>query len=135
MDHLQEYLKKEEENRKLACERLVAICHKLLPMGIQRIEVEYDGCGDSGAVENVTFFSGENEYTAELPSIPSENNKNEIPVKEAVEDIAYYFLPDGWEINDGSYGTLIIDVTKKTATRQHNNRYTDTDYSEEEFTL
>ena len=63
--------------------------------GIEEMEVSYEGSGDSGSVNN--------EYT-------SENGGGEID--NDIEDICYYLLKEygGWEINEGSQGT--IEFTK-----------------------
>jgi hypothetical protein len=44
-------------------------------------------------------------------------------------------LPAGFEINDGSQGTLTVDVTAGTVTIEHGENYTDTRDSTQEFTL
>ena len=50
---------------------------------------------------------------------------NRLPA--AVESFGYEVLEgihDGWEINDGAFGTLTIDVTARTASLEHNSRFT-----------
>ena len=45
-----------------------------------------------------------------------------VPIREAIENWCYDLLEQhfpGWEINEGSDGTIAIDVVKKTATLQH----------------
>ena len=56
-------------------------------------------------------------------------------MKEIIDEILCQFLPGGWEINDGSYGTVQIDVKKKTVSIEHNERYTEVNSSEEEIKL
>ena len=53
----------------------------------------------------------------------------------AIEDVLYEFLPAGFEINDGSQGTLTIDVAAGTVTLEHGENYTETRDSTQEFTL
>ena len=72
---------------------------------ITAIEVIFDGCGDSGQVKDIEY-SGESADDA----IP---RKQELD--DAVEEYVYSILPGGWEINDGSFGTIQIDVKARTA--------------------
>jgi hypothetical protein len=72
---------------------------------ITAIEVIFDGCGDSGQVEDIEY-SGESADDA----IP---RKQELD--DAVEEYVYSILPGGWEINDGSFGTIHINVKARTA--------------------
>jgi hypothetical protein len=47
-------------------------------------------------------------------------------IPEAIEDMvraaAYWLLPAGWEMNAGSFGTLVIDVCKRKARLDHTRR-------------
>ena len=72
---------------------------------ITAIEVIFDGCGDSGQVEDIEY-SG---VTAD-DLIPRKQD-----LDDAVEEYVYSILPGGWEVNDGSFGTIRIDVKAKTA--------------------
>ena len=71
---------------------------------ITGIDVYFDGCGDSGQVEDI-------EYLGEFDDAIA--RKQEMDA--AVEEYVYSILPGGWEINDGSFGTIHIDVQAKTA--------------------
>lgn len=71
---------------------------------ITSIDVVFDGCGDSGQVEDIQFFD-EN-------SDPLAKNSD---LSDAVADYVYSILPGGWEINDGSFGTIHINVRARTA--------------------
>lgn len=103
-----------------------AILPRLKEAGIARVEIRFDGCGDSGAVEecvcldaagaaiacpDVTLQEGET-HTADgtgseqLPSLG-----------QALEQLTYLALERhhlGWEINDGACGQLVIDVAEAT---------------------
>jgi len=120
-------LKRMEEGRiageKLAREALGAICEQLAKLNIQLAKIHYDGYGDSGSVERVTATAGEVEI--ELPE----------PLSEKLAEAADCLLPFGWEINDGSFGELVIDVAARKVTREHNWRVEETEYEEEEFLL
>ena len=103
-----------------------AILPRLQDAGIARIEIRFDGCCDSGAVEecvcldatgapmpcpDVTLLEGEADKadrtgSAELHSLG-----------QALEQLTYLALErhhPGWEINDGACGELVIDVAEAT---------------------
>lgn len=71
---------------------------------ITAIEVIFDGCGDSGQVEDI-------EYLGETNNAIARNQE----LDDAIEEYVYLILPGGWEINDGSFGTIQIDVKTRTA--------------------
>ena len=72
---------------------------------ITAIEVIFDGCGDSGQVEDI-------EYSAESADGAIPRNQE---LDDAVEEYVYSILPGGWEINDGSFGIVHINVKARTA--------------------
>ena len=115
------------------------ILPRLQDAGIARVEIRFDGCGDSGAVEecvcldaagaaitcpDVTLQEGE-AHTADgagseqLPSLG-----------QALEQLTYLALErhhPGWEINDGACGELVIDVAEATFVLDCSLRFTATD--------
>lgn len=115
------------------------ILPRLQEAGIARVEIRFDGCGDSGAVEecvcldaaggaiacpDVTLQEGE-AHTADgagseqLPSLG-----------QALEQLTYLALErhhPGWEINDGACGELVIDVAEATFVLDCSLRFTATD--------
>ena len=109
----------------------------LTPAGITAIHVEFDGCGDSGQIDDVTAWAGGK--TVDLPpgtiTIHSAEwgqqdlTSNTRPIRDAVEDLCYGRLEQthaGWENNDGAYGEFQIDVVKRTIELEFNGRFTDT---------
>lgn len=116
-----------------------AILPRLQEAGIARVEVRFDGCGDSGAVEEcvcvdaagaaiacpaVTLQEGE-AHTADgagsehLPSLG-----------QALEQLTYLALErhhPGWEINDGACGKLAIEVAEAAFVLDCSLRFTATD--------
>ena len=116
-----------------------AILPRLLEAGIARVEIRFDGCGDSGAVEefacldatgapmpcpDVTLLEGEagnsdGDASAELHSLG-----------QALDKLTYLALErhhPGWEINDGACGELVIDVAEATFVLDCSLRFTATD--------
>ena len=103
------------------------IIPRLKQYRVANIEVAYSGYGDSGAIDGVQFrdAAGERVDRANLPG----------DVIEQLETCVYEFLPSGFEINDGSQGTLTIDTQTAKVTIQHQENYTETRDSSREFTL
>lgn len=99
----------------------------LLKLRVANVEVAYSGCGDSGAIDGTQFrdAAGQRVDRASLPP----------DVIEELENCVYEFLPAGFEINDGSQGTLLIDVQTAKVTLQHQENYSTTMDSTREFTL
>lgn len=86
---LLEYRQRQQQEAEQARTKLLQTCQKY---GVANLVVEFDGCGDEG-----TIFP---------------NNENP-EIDEAVQDFAYYLLEQhypGWEINEGSQGTITIDI-------------------------
>jgi len=118
---LRKIRQEETEQRKNARQVLADACQRLTELGVTQLQIAYDGYGDSGNIESVTAFVGEEEV-----QLSSE-------IDAALQDAACNLLPLGWEIGDGSYGELIVEVAARTVTRQHSWR--STEYGEEEFKL
>ena len=74
---------------------------------ISKIEIEYNGGGDDGCIDEVRF-----EDINENPI----NVKMEGEVESAWDDLLYNMVSDNvewdWINNDGGYGQMIIDCTK-----------------------
>lgn len=103
-----------------------AILPRLQDAGIARVEIRFDGCGDSGAVEecacldaagagipcpDVTLLEGE------ADSVDRTGSREPQSLGQALEQLTYLALErhhPGWEINDGACGELVIDVTEAT---------------------
>lgn len=117
---------------------------------ITRVEVYYNGSGDSGAIDYVTFF-GLNDEQIDKENIPNIKIKyynviggwpnrlsdlqKESNITEAIEDFCWDVLTEkrpGWEINDGSQGCLKFDVDKGTVILEHTEFYMESnDYFDE----
>ena len=104
----------------------VAILPRLREAGIARVEIRFDGCGDSGAVEecacldaagagipcpDVTLLEGE------ADSVDRTGSREPQSLGQALGQLTYLALErhhPGWEINDGACGELVIDVAEAT---------------------
>lgn len=90
------------------------LLERLREAGVARASVEYDGACDSGCIEHVSAFgTGGEEVTLAAD------------LRELVEEYVYERLPGGWEIDDGSFGEVDMDVTGGTVTFDHKQRYTE----------
>lgn len=104
---------------------------------VDKIVMEFDGCGDSGSF-NETSFEKEEEIV-DPPPLTFEpfhkyhNHPATICLTDALEEIGYTYLPGGWEINEGSYGQLIIDVNARKVKLEFHERYESENYSEQEW--
>ena len=115
------------------------ILPRLQEAGIARVEIRFDGCGDSGAVEecacldvagaaipcpDVTLLEGEAENIDRAGSDELQS------LGQALEQLTYLSLErhhPGWEINDGACGELVIDVPEATFVLDCSLRFTATD--------
>ncbi len=121
-----------------------AVFDALARAGITIVIVRFDGYGDSGQIEDIEAYAGEESVT--LPSDPIEVvelvggstqvQRIAVAVHDAIERLAYDFLEQthgGWEDGGGAYGDFTFDVAKRTITLAYNARYIDSDYSEHVF--
>jgi len=121
--HQTEQARLERAKNRLRTELLPALrTHR-----VANIEAAYSGYGDSGCIDGVQFRDSAGERV-ERASIPD-------TLKEALESALYEFLPAGFEINDGSQGTLTINAQTGKVTIQHQENYTETRDSSREFDL
>lgn len=80
--------------------------------GIAAISINYSGSGDSGQIDDVVPKGADGVVlTVVLDS----------RLVEQLENWAYNHIPAGFEIDDGGYGELEIDLTTLKATLRHTN--------------
>ena len=103
------------------------IVPQLVQHRVANIEAAYSGYGDSGAIDGLQFRDAAGQRV-DRASVPQD-------VIEQLETCVYEFLPVGFEINDGSQGTLTLDVLTGKATIQHQENYTASNDSTREFDL
>jgi hypothetical protein len=104
-----------------------AILPALAKHWVASIEAAYSGYGDSGAIDGIQYRD-EAGVRVDRTTLPT-------PVVEQLESMLYEFLPAGFEINDGSQGTLTLDVRTAKLTLAHQENYTETRDSTREFDL
>lgn len=134
----------------MSVENIKQFCKLLSAYNVARVELYYDGSGDSGDFETIQVVTiptpTQIDLSTQLTSNPgavtlSEKRTNghtwaqDIAKKENalitvdafdefVSDV-FSLLPGGWEINDGSYGDIVVDVAEERVTIEHNERYTE----------
>ncbi len=125
------------ENKRVLFETLAA-------HGIAAVIVQFDGCGDSGQIEDIEVQGPDRPAGLPIDSIEIANvswdglkiSRKTMCVHEVIEHLAYDFLREthrGWEDNEGAYGTFTFDVGKRTILLEFNERHMESDYSEHEF--
>ena len=103
------------------------IIPRLKQWGVSKVRAEYSGYGDSGCIDGITYLDAHDQpVNMDLVRAASDPD---------IENVLYEFLPAGFEINDGSQGTLTLDVLTGKATIQHQENYTASNDSTREFNL
>ncbi|HEY9578589.1 MAG TPA: hypothetical protein VIR65_01855 [Rhizorhapis sp.] len=99
---------------------------RLQEAGIARVEIRFDGCGDSGAVEECACLDAAGAAIAcpDVTILEDEAGNSDCDgsaelqsLGQALEQLTYLALErhhPGWEINDGACGELVIDVAEAT---------------------
>lgn len=92
---------------------LADVCAALSKLGILRVTARYEGYGDSGCVEELT-------YSPDTIAVPGE-------LDDKLQDVAAEYCPDGYENNEGGFGTLTLYLREGLAEREHCDRFTSTE--------
>ena len=109
---------------------------------IKRVEVTFDGCGDSGSISDVCFEGAA--FDADAATIEvvamrrqftdgrwvAERVVEPKTVREAIMDIVYEYLEEtgvDWYNNDGGFGDCIIDVENGTIALDVSTRFTESE--------
>ncbi len=121
-----------------------ALFDALASAGIEIVDVNFDGYGDSGQIESIEAKEGDN--VIELPTTQieiatpvwdsPEIHRQTMTVNDAIGHLVYELLKkthDGWEDSEGSYGDFTFDVADRTITLDYHERYIETDYSHHSF--
>lgn len=92
----------------------------LRSIGVASVEVQYDGCGDSGQIEDIICRDAQGDRI---------NLTGKTPVTDdQLSDLFYDLIESrhpGWENNDGACGELEWDLATDTLRHTHNDRFTD----------
>lgn len=120
---------------------------ELRRLKVKEVSAEYDGSGDSGQLEEPTL-APEPEPGVVVPPVSVlvdggwSSKQGEIAetrtkaIIEAVQDLFYDLLEmehPGWEINEGSYGSLVWAMDDDKVRLVHNERIESVETSEDEL--
>lgn len=116
----------------------------LASAGITLVTVTFDGSGDSGQIEDIAAFIGDQQTdlpagTVEVAMLDHGAEQpvaNYLSASEAIENLAYDLLHQkhcGWENSDGAYGDFTFDVTAGTITLDYNERFTSSEHYAHEW--
>ena len=100
---------------------------QLKDAGVEHVHIDYDGCGDSGCIESITYTDGQGsavDLTGKLAI-------SEEQLFDLFYDLTQARHP-GWENNDGAYGEFDWNVAEDALKHTHNDRFTDYDTTEHE---
>ena len=100
---------------------------QLQAAGIDRVEILYDGCGDSGCIESITYTDGQGSAV----DVAGKLAMTEEQLMELFYDLTQARHP-GWENNDGAYGEFHWNLKDDALKHIHNDRFTDYDTTEHE---
>lgn len=117
--------------------------------GTSEVTVDYDGSGDSGAIENITPQDGLLSLETVLGNFKTVNGyrytdagmepciqEDSHSVESAIESICYDCLErkySGWENNEGAFGVFTITAEDRKVRLEHNERHIEYETSQEEF--
>lgn len=73
------------------------ILKELKARGVHQIKIEYQGSGDEGCIDEIDL-----EPSNLVDLTPKQ--------REYIEELAFTYLPDGWEINNGSEGKMYLEL-------------------------
>ena len=127
-------------------------CRLLSSHAVTEVTASYDGSGDSGNMD-VSFrvATAAAQRIGPMPAQPQVNgiwhpsqtffNLPDVKADPLItktkidefEDALYEMLPGGWEINDGSYGEITVDMDSFKVRIEHNQRITDVHSSSAEY--
>ena len=100
---------------------------QLQAAGIDRVEILYDGCGDSGCIESITYTDGQGSAV----DVAGKLAMTEEQLMDLFYDLTQARHP-GWENNDGAYGEFHWNLKDDALKHIHNDRFADYDTTEHE---
>lgn len=116
--------RRELEQQKTAEEFREQTLPKLQALGIEKVVGGYSGYGDSGDLHDLDCYGPEKQ--------PVEIDES---LREVLRRFLYEYLPDGYEINDGGQGNVTINLQTMRVELEHEENYTETRSSYEEYDL
>ena len=106
---------------------LPVAAEQLKVAGVARVDISYDGCGDSGQIEDVRYFDAQHKWIKSPPPFTI--------TEDALRELFYDLLETrhaGWENNDGAFGEFEWDLVADTLKHSHSERYIECETTEHE---
>ncbi len=103
------------------------IIPRLKQWGVSKVKAEYSGYGDSGCINHIAYLDAKDQ-PVNMDMVRAASDPD-------IERVLYEFLPAGFDINEGGQGDVTIDVQAGTVKLDHQENYTETRDSTQEFTL
>jgi hypothetical protein len=140
-DWMARYRADQERRQQALTHHKATLLRALRKASIKRVTITYDGEGDSGQTESIETinFSCESVPLTEvetLVAVDGTTDSDAKPLREHLDDFLWEVLNayhDGFENNDGGYGTLTINVAPQTVTLEHANRFMSVESSTSEL--
>lgn len=121
-----------------------ALFSVLSAAGITRVDVSFDGYGDSGQIESIDAKADRTntplpEATVTLAIFgwrDTDPTERTLSIRDAIEHFVYDCLAQthgGWENNEGAFGTFVFDVADQSITLDYNQRFEDIESFEHAF--
>lgn len=104
----------------------IEVILELKDLGVDKVEVNYSGSGDSGDIDTITYYN----KAGEVVEIEGEYEE----VHNKLQDYALTLLNDieDWWNNDGGYGVLNMFISQNTYSIENHIYFTETeDYHHE----
>ena len=125
-----EFMKNYEQETKTKHEKardtIAALCDDLFMNLVHTVELEYSGEGDSGEIDRVVFHDVNGKHmTYKMPK------EKETELRNA----CFEFLPRGFEINEGGYGTVHITIPERKIEVVHSGRIIEIHHENFEYTF
>lgn len=104
-----------------------------------QVVIDYAGEGDSGDIFDIRFIDPEDQQNRQIEVQDYISNTMETQLRDFVYDLLETLCP-GWEINEGSEGSLIFykDEDNDQAIKvklEHGERRVEIDWTEEEYCM
>jgi hypothetical protein len=100
---------------------------QLQAAGIDSVQILYDGCGDSGCIESITYTDGQGSAVDVAGKLAMTDEQ----LMDLFYDLTQARHP-GWEKNDGAFGEFEWNLKDDALKHTHNDRFTDYDTTEHE---
>lgn len=104
----------------------------MIERGVVSAIVSYNGSGDEGYIEDADYDPPIENRAGETDA---ERNARSNALYEMLREASYDILEDhhpGWEINEGSQGTITFDAEARTAKLHHGEHTITTEWSDSE---